>query len=37
MTVERNPDILPVYKLIDSLVIREIMGLEKVMDEMHIR
>lgn len=37
MAVERNPDGLPVDKLIDSLVIGEIMGLEKVMDEIHIR
>ena len=37
MAVERNPDWLPVDELIDSLVIREIMGLEKVMDEMHFR
>ena len=37
MAVERNPDGLPVDELIDSLVIREIMGLEKVMDEIHIR
>jgi hypothetical protein len=37
MAVERNPDWLPVDELIDSLVIREIMGLEKVMDEMHVR
>ena len=37
MAVERNPDGLPVDELIDSLVIGEIMGLEKVMDEIHIR
>ena len=37
MAVECNPDRLPVDKLIDSLVIGEIMGLEKVMDEIHIR
>lgn len=37
MAVERNPDGMPVDELIDLLVIRKIMGLEKVMDEMHIR
>lgn len=37
MAVERNPDGLTVYELIDVLVIGKIMGLEKVMDEIHIR
>jgi hypothetical protein len=37
MAVERYPHGLPVDELIDSLVIGEIMGLEKVMDEIHIR
>ena len=37
MAIERKADRLPVNELIDVLVIREIMGPEKVMDEMHIR
>ena len=37
MAVKGNPDGMSVDKLIDLLVIREIMGLKKVMYEVHIR
>jgi hypothetical protein len=37
MAVERNHNGLLVDELINSLVIGEIMGLEKVMDEIYIR
>jgi hypothetical protein len=37
MAVEGNPDGMLVYKLINSLVIGEKMGSEKVMDEIYIR
>jgi len=37
MAVKCNPDGITVDELIDSLVIGKIMGLEKVMDEVHIR
>ena len=37
MAVERNPDLVPVNELIDLLVIREIMGHEQAVDEVHIR
>jgi hypothetical protein len=37
MAVECNPDGLPVDEFIDSLVKWKIMGLQKLMDEVHIR
>jgi hypothetical protein len=37
MAVESNPDMPPVEEFIDLLVVGEIMGHEKVMDEIHLR
>jgi len=37
MAVERNPDRVPVDELIDLLVIREVMGHEQAVDEVHVR
>jgi len=37
MAVERNPDLVRSNELIDLLVIREIMGHEQAVDEVHIR